>query len=1005
MIGKEIAHYRITARLGDGGMGVVYKAEDSRLGRNVALKFLPDDLARDPNALERFTREARAASALDHPNICTIYEIGEADGITFIAMQFLEGATLKQIIGTQPMSLDQILDIGTQIADALDAAHAKGIIHRDIKPANIFVDTRNRVKLLDFGLSKQTGADRSATVTSNATVVSDATVVNDTDANLTSPGTAVGTVAYMSPEQALGKPLDLRTDLFSFGVVLYQMSTGAAPFPGQTTAAIFDSILHRAPAASVRLNPDLPDGLERIIDKLLEKDPEMRYQSAADVRSDLKRLRRETDSSRMVLAASDDGAGSGRSVGAGGVAVSSQSRVIGAAGSGSARVASGSAGVAQFESNQSSSSGSGATGASLLERMGWKLWAPVTVVVIGAISIGGYMYAHRSPMLAEKDSVVIADFTNTTGDSVFDGTLRQGLSVQLEQSPYLNILSDAQIAQTMSLMGHPPMERLTDDMARQVCVRSNSHATIEGSISQIGSQFSLIVKAVNCSTGATLTSVEATAQDKNHVLSALNDLSSNIRGKLGESLRSVRKYDAPLEMATTTSLDALKSYSMGREALVQRADNTAAITLFERAVALDPNFAMAYASLGTVYSNASKNDLSRESIKKAYELKDRVSDREKFYITSHYEHFYTGNFEKAISIYELWRQTYPADSGPILLNLGVLYQQLGQLEKAKDTYLEAAKAQPDSRLVESQLTGIYIATNHLDEARAMLDKAFANDKESTNYHAVLLQMAFIADDSAALKHEIDWLSNKPEVGSGFLEGEANLAVYHGQIAKAIEFVRRSRAAATGNQSKKQLAAGDAGISETELLAGETDQAKKDAESASAAATEKFPQLAAAMTLAVAGDSARAQLVHDDISKRFPEDTIMQSLLLPSLQAAIEYGRGNFAKTIDLLQPVTQYELSGAANLDPAYLRGLAYLKLNKGAEAAAEFQKLIDHRGVVGASIAEPLSHLGVARARVLQNDTAGARTEYQNFLALWKDADPDLPIFKQAQQEYAKLK
>ncbi|HEY4837523.1 MAG TPA: serine/threonine-protein kinase, partial [Candidatus Acidoferrales bacterium] len=487
MIGKEIGHYRITARLGDGGMGVVYKAEDSRLGRNVALKFLPDDLARDPNALERFTREARAASALDHPNICTIYEIGEADGITFIAMQFLEGATLKQLIGTQPMTLDQILDIGTQIADALDAAHVKGIIHRDIKPANIFVDTRNRVKLLDFGLAKQTGADRGATVASNATIASDATVLNDTDSNLTSPGTAVGTVAYMSPEQALGKPLDLRTDLFSFGVVLYQMSTGSAPFSGQTTAAIFDAILHRAPTAPVRLNPDMPAGLERIIDKLLEKDPEMRYQSAADVRSDLKRLRRETDSSRVVLAASGD------------MPASSQSRVVGAAGSGSARAASGSAAAAQLESSHSATTGSGATGASLLARMGWKLWAPVAVVGVAAISIGGYMFAHKPAMLAEKDSVVIADFTNTTGDTVFDGTLRQGLSVQLEQSPYLNILSDAQITQTMNLMGHPPMERLTDDMARQVCVRSNSHATIEGSISQIGNEFSLIVKAVNCS--------------------------------------------------------------------------------------------------------------------------------------------------------------------------------------------------------------------------------------------------------------------------------------------------------------------------------------------------------------------------------------------------------------------------------------------------------------------------------------------------------------------------
>jgi eukaryotic-like serine/threonine-protein kinase len=999
MIGKEIGHYRITARLGDGGMGVVYKAEDSRLGRNVALKFLPDDLARDPNALERFTREARAASALDHPNICTIFEIGEADGITFIAMQFLEGATLKQIIGTQPMTLDQILDIGTQIADALDAAHAKGIIHRDIKPANIFVDTRNRVKLLDFGLAKKTGADRSATLASSVTIVSDATILNDNDSNLTSPGTAVGTVAYMSPEQALGKPLDLRTDLFSFGVVLYQMSTGSAPFSGQTTAAIFDSILHRAPTAPVRLNPDMPVGLERIIDKLLEKDPEMRYQSAADVRSDLKRLRRETDSSRVILSGADD---------AGGVAASSQSRAIGAAGSESARTAPAPSSVVagQFESNQSSSTGSGATGASLRARMGWKLWVTVGAVLmlIGG-GIVGYLDAHKPAMLAEKDSVVIADFANTTGDSVFDGTLRQGLSVQLEQSPYLNILSDTQIAQTMSLMGHPPMERLTDDMARQVCVRSNSHATIEGSISQIGSQFSLIVKAVNCSTGATLTSVEATAQDKNHVLSSLNDLSSSIRGKLGESLRSVQKYDAPLEMATTTSLDALKSYSMGREALIKRGDNTGAVTLFQRAVTLDPNFAMAHASLGTVYNNAGKIELSRESMQKAYDLKDRVSDREKFYITSHYEHFYTGNFVKAISIYELWLQTYPADSGAILLNLGVIYQQLGELEKAQATYLDAAKAQPDSQLVMGQLTGIYIATMHMDEARAMLDKAFANNKESADYHITLLQIAFFADDSAAVKHEIDWLSAKPEVTPRLLEFEANIAVFRGQLAKALDLDRRSRAATPGNPTKKQIAFGDAGISEAELLAGQTDEAKKTAENAIVSITEKFPQLIAAMTLAVVGDSARAQVVHDDISKQFSEDTIMQSLLLPSLQAAIEYGRGNFAKAIDLLQPVTQYELSGFANLDPAYLRGMTYLKLNKGAEAAAEFQKLIDHRGVVGTSSTGPLAHLGMARARVLQNDTAGARTEYQNFLAIWKDADPNLPVLKQAQEEYTKLK
>jgi tetratricopeptide (TPR) repeat protein len=544
-------------------------------------------------------------------------------------------------------------------------------------------------------------------------------------------------------------------------------------------------------------------------------------------------------------------------------------------------------------------------------------------------------------------------------------------------------------------------------MARQVCVRSNSHATIEGSISQVGNQFNLILKAVNCADGATLTSVDATAPDKDHVLKALNDLASDIRGKLGESLRSVKKFDAPLEAATTTSLDALKSYSMGREALVKKGDNAAATTFFERAVSLDPNFAMAYASLGTVYSNSGSTDKSHESIKKAYELRDRVSDREKFYITSHYEQFYTGNLQKAISIYDLWRQTYPADSGSILLNSGVIYQQLGQQDKALESYQEALKAQPDSQLVLGQMMGLYLTTMQLDEAQSILEKMFAQNKDSSDYHGLLTQLDFLRDDSAGLKREFDWLSNKPGVQATVFGGEANIAAYHGQFVKSQELSLRAFAAAGGaNAPKDQLAAGQAGVSIRLAAIGESDQAKKMAQTALATpGISTFAQVTAAMTLSMTGDSARAQTLHDDISKRFPEDTILQNILLPSLQGMIEYGRGDFAKTVDAFQPVMPFELSSAANLDPAYIRGMAYLKLNKGAEAAAEFQKLIDHRGVVGTSITGPLAHLGLARARVLQNDRAGARTEYQNFLALWKDADTDIPIFKHAQAEYAQLK
>jgi serine/threonine protein kinase/Flp pilus assembly protein TadD len=955
IVGKQIGRYQVLSLIGRGGMGEVFLAQDASLGRKVALKLLRSDFTTNEDRLRRFQQEARAASALNHPNILTIHEIGQDDSLHFMATEYVEGDTLRQHITRAPMALGQALDVAVQVASALSAAHHAGIVHRDIKPENIMLRSDGYAKVLDFGLAKLVEPKAIDTVAPTLLKFE------------TEPGLVMGTVSYMSPEQARGLAVDARTDIWSLGVMIYELAAGRQPFEGETASDVMSLILQKEPLPLTHSLPGVPAELERIVRKALRKDKEERYQTIKDLLIDLRNLRKELELEAEMERTSRPATARATN--------SSQS--------------------APVTAHYPSSAEYIVEGLKQHKRVA--IGALALVLTVSAVA--AFFYFYRTQALTEKDTLLLADMVNTTGDPVFDGTLKQALAVQLGQSPFLNLFPEDRVRETLRYMGRSPDERVTKEVAREICQRQGIKALLTGSIASLGSHYVITLEALNSQTGEAIAREQVEAESKEQVLKTLGGAATKLREKLGESLASIQKFDAPVEQATTSSLEALKAFTLGSE-MNSAGKHFEAIPFFKRAVELDSNFALAYLRLGIAHLNIGEGQLGAEYVESAFALRGRTSEREKFYISFY---AFRDEIDKSIEVLELWKQTYPRDT-TARTNLSRQHSVTGQWEKAVEEAGEVLRLDPNRAITYSNLGGYFLSLNRFDEARAILEQGVEKKLDHLNLRINSYTLAFVQGDEATMQRQVDWANGKP--GEGVLHYmQARAAAFSGQRRKSQDLFRRSAETNERYGMKENAAWGQANYALVNAAFGDCRQTKESAANALNIARSKHALMLSGVALALCGETSRAQSLAGELANRNPKDTVVNTIWLPTIQAALEINRGNKEQAIQLLQVARRFEMGGEASAMPAYVRGLAYLRGGAGVEATAEFQKIIDHRGVVAVSALYPLAHLGLARAAALTGDTAKSRKAYEDFFALWKDADPDLPILIEAKKEYQKLR